>query len=542
MTFNNIFLPLVLLIAAITFVRSRGYRGWQVAAVVVIAIALIAEWFAEGLGAVAGAAAFVLFIFLPGRLFNWMSASQTAAEYKRAVQWSYVAQALHPVYDWKTCRDAYRVRYLETSGNTDQAIAIAQRYLENDSALGWSIASDYFHMRKDWAGASAYLTRHTQHVLNDTNLLWLEIRARATNEPVENLLKRYAELRPHLLSRRSDWCYVLCMVLAYAGRVGALTSLLDAVRPWQHENRMNWQAVALQVAGQTDAANTILTRIANGHDPIAAKRAATLIEKPTTPLPLPLAEPLQQQIRSIEQDVDSLIALYPSSKTSWVDVPITSTLIGINVFIHLLSWLPWVLALVVPSLAGAIYSEDIAQNFWQTIAQSLMNLDRLGMLVPQLVLREGEWWRMVSMMFLHANVFHLGFNLFALRMFGRTVETHLGGWRYLITYLGAGLLANVGLIVLALISPERMNDAYVGASGCIMGLVGAMLGWHFIHWRRHSKPADIDELKSLLWVMGGQFVLDWVVPGISFAAHAMGAAVGFLIGLFFAVRLLLRKT
>ena len=81
----------------------------------------------------------------------------------------------------------------------------------------------------------------------------------------------------------------------------------------------------------------------------------------------------------------------------------------------------------------------------------------------------GEWWRLITSTFLHANLLHIGFNMYALWWLGSQVELALGRWRFLLLYLVSGLAGSAGALV------WNPNAITVGASGAIFGLLGAGL-------------------------------------------------------------------
>ena len=82
----------------------------------------------------------------------------------------------------------------------------------------------------------------------------------------------------------------------------------------------------------------------------------------------------------------------------------------------------------------------------------------------------GDWWRLVTAMFLHGSLLHLAFNMFALYWLGNIIEQALGTPRYLLVYVVSGLAGSAGAL--------WFSSAYavtVGASGAIFGLIGALL-------------------------------------------------------------------
>jgi membrane associated rhomboid family serine protease len=98
-------------------------------------------------------------------------------------------------------------------------------------------------------------------------------------------------------------------------------------------------------------------------------------------------------------------------------------------------------------------------------------------------LAASEPWRVLSAVFLHASLIHIGVNMLSLISLGRTLERHFGSARYLLLYLLSGALG-FGVTVW-----YRGLSAYsVGASGAIFGLLGAFIGVLIVRrnpgWRR----------------------------------------------------------
>ena len=81
----------------------------------------------------------------------------------------------------------------------------------------------------------------------------------------------------------------------------------------------------------------------------------------------------------------------------------------------------------------------------------------------------GDWWRLVTGGFMHASIFHLLLNMYALYWLGRMIEPARGHARFLARYLAALLTGSLGVMLL---SPDQPT---VGASGAIFGLFGAAI-------------------------------------------------------------------
>src|SRR6266508_4982490 len=80
----------------------------------------------------------------------------------------------------------------------------------------------------------------------------------------------------------------------------------------------------------------------------------------------------------------------------------------------------------------------------------------------------GDWWRLITAAFLHANVLHIGLNMLAVGWLGAPVERFVGHLRYLALYLVSGLAGSAGALIATPTSPT------VGASGAIFGILGAL--------------------------------------------------------------------
>ena len=167
-------------------------------------------------------------------------------------------------------------------------------------------------------------------------------------------------------------------------------------------------------------------------------------------------------------------------------------------------------------------------------SQDLENLYRLGGLVPENVLT-GDWWRLLSSIFLHAGILHLSLNMLALYFLGAFVESTFGAGRLLLAYFCSGVGSMLTITVLAIVMNDP-NQLVVGASGAIMGLLGVVGACLLDSWRRERSRIAIRRLQFIVWVIGFQIVFDLVTPEVSFLGHLAGLIWGFLMGSFLATR------
>jgi membrane associated rhomboid family serine protease len=137
-----------------------------------------------------------------------------------------------------------------------------------------------------------------------------------------------------------------------------------------------------------------------------------------------------------------------------------------------------------------------------------------GALVGVLI-ADGEWWRLVSAMFLHGSVLHLAFNMFALYWLGSIVEDALGSWRFVLVYFAAGLAGSAGALLFS--SPFAVT---VGASGAIYGIMGALLVLEYL-----TTGSFAGQAMGLIVL---NLALTFAIPNISIGGHIGGLIGGIL--------------
>jgi rhomboid protease GluP len=165
---------------------------------------------------------------------------------------------------------------------------------------------------------------------------------------------------------------------------------------------------------------------------------------------------------------------------------------------------------------------------WFGGSKNQFTLHRLGALEPWAVRFGGEYWRMLTSLFLHYGPLHLIVNLYALFVIGPGMERIIGSVRFAFYYLLAGLGSSAGVLLLRLSGLSR-PEQLVGASGCVMGIVGVWAGYLVRH--RHE-PFAGRRLWNIVLIVVIQTAFDLSTPQISMAAHLSGLVTGVLLGLF----------
>lgn len=148
-------------------------------------------------------------------------------------------------------------------------------------------------------------------------------------------------------------------------------------------------------------------------------------------------------------------------------------------------------------------------------------LVRMGAMVPVLV-ADGEYWRLLTAMFLHVGIFHVALNSLGLYIFGSLVEGVLGSGRFIAVYLVSGLCASAASFAFG--DPVT---AAAGASGAIFGLLGSWLAYNV---RRRSLGMARSNIQGALMLIALNLVFGFTVPGIDNTAHLGGLAAGVAAG------------
>lgn len=153
---------------------------------------------------------------------------------------------------------------------------------------------------------------------------------------------------------------------------------------------------------------------------------------------------------------------------------------------------------------NALFGYDLPAIFGMKINENIMS---------------GELWRLITPMFLHGSVLHIGFNMYALVIIGSGLERRFGHLRFLILYLLGSLAGNVFSF---LMSPNPS----LGASTAIFGLLGAEMVFFYQNRKLFGSGAR-RALQNVIMVAAVNFIIG-LSPGIDNWGH-LGGLMGGLI-------------
>jgi membrane associated rhomboid family serine protease len=137
----------------------------------------------------------------------------------------------------------------------------------------------------------------------------------------------------------------------------------------------------------------------------------------------------------------------------------------------------------------------------------------------------GEWWRLLSCIFLHGSLIHFAMNMYCFYSFGPLVERLVGNWGMGVLFVVSGLFGSIASVNW---NPD-VNS--IGASGAVFGVAGGLLGY-LLCQRRQLPTALFSELtNSTVTFVVLNIFLAAAIKHIDQAAHIGGLAGGFIIGL-----------
>ena len=173
--------------------------------------------------------------------------------------------------------------------------------------------------------------------------------------------------------------------------------------------------------------------------------------------------------------------------------------------------------IVTPILIALCILVFIAMYIWGRGSEDAVTLLLFGANFRPLV-QAGEVWRLATSMFLHIGLVHLVVNMYSLLIIGRQLESFLGKWKFLIVYLGSGIVGS-------LLSVVVHTSISAGASGAIFGLLGSLLYFGY-HYRLYLGTVLKTQVIPIIIL---NLLIGFMVPGIDNFCHIGGLVGGYLL-------------
>src|ERR1017187_767182 len=136
----------------------------------------------------------------------------------------------------------------------------------------------------------------------------------------------------------------------------------------------------------------------------------------------------------------------------------------------------------------------------------------------------GQWWRLLTCVFLHGGLLHIAFNMWCLWDLGRLAESGFGHWTFAVVYLITGIGSSLASVAW---NPGVLS---VGASGAIFGIAGALIAAFYLGEFSLPRAAMGGMLRSILMFVGYNLFFGAVIARTDNAAHIGGLLMGLLLG------------
>ncbi|MGB2926299.1 MAG: rhomboid family intramembrane serine protease [Limnothrix sp.] len=507
-------------------------KGWLYKAILVLGITWGTTFVSMQWAAIVGLIAWGILIVIPSLGLRRVQTLLYGQHYRQAYYWSLVLRFFHPFDTWWEQPKIIQALIAGQQGDFAQAQAILDQYADRPGfAVQQAIAINYV-MQFDWAGLLEWLSTKSTHQ-RDPLLRMYYCRALGETGNLHELLLELQPSKKILLKAgdRRTFNLVQLFASAFCGEVQLVEKLLaGCLAFYPADIKKFWLAIAWYAAGEKRVAEKQLKTIVDQPDAGSQEAIKLRIQSPPQPaqpllksesysLIAQLTRDIQQE--NIERSYQSLIERRSFAKQGF---SINTLLVVLNIAVF---------------IAGLVMNFKIGRD-------ALLNF---GGFTPNAVWA-GEWWRLITATFIHVNFAHLLTNIFSLYLLGPFVERHLGRWRYLFIYLASGIGAMailLGLVTLAqgvdfnsfprwsLFLVDEIRYSYrlwVGASGSIMGMIGAIAVILFRGWRRDKSKLALRQFRLILGITIFQFATDLTSANVSFYSHFLGLIVGVALTLF----------
>ena len=197
---------------------------------------------------------------------------------------------------------------------------------------------------------------------------------------------------------------------------------------------------------------------------------------------------------------------------------LSNLLPGVSAATSLLVLVNGVLYLLMVAAPGSSMGGEPVTGVQRLFGLDVGTLLRFGAGYGVWTFQQGEWWRLVTPIFLHGGLFHILMNTYALMQLGPVAESQYGRDRFVVVYVVSGIAG--------FFASQIFGTLTVGASASLSGLMGLLLVYAYRHHRGSGFKQVMLQNTLLLLVMSFAFpVVDW-------RAHLGGLAAGALLGLF----------
>lgn len=463
-------------------------------ATVVVLLACAAGWLlAPRVAGYIGGICWTLLLVLPSVAEHGIDRALLGQHFARARWLAILRRIFHPWND-----SPYRASLLSAlewaaCGRLDLALDQLAAERQPETPAGRYATALTFALSENWSGLKAW-GRSDPRGLSDPGVYGLYLRSLGETGAWNDLIREVA-------ARTEVAPTHLALVLAFSGKTSLLVRLFAGrLRRLTRERQEFWLATSELAEGLRESGRARLARLrGKTRDAVLRRSIDRRLEAspPAAPLSSSAETVLERLLVNSEKDREF------QGRGTIASAPVVRVLILVNLSMFGIELL----------LGGGTNGGT---------------LHLLGALESETVLVRHEYWRLLTSLFLHYGALHLALNLLALYLLGPELERLVGGFKFLLGYLATGVGAGLWVLALRLLKWTRPNEL-VGASGCIMGVIGILAGLLFRD--RHSPRAG-QRLRMILIMVALETIYDVSTPQVSLAAHLGGFITGVTLGLF----------
>lgn len=499
----------VILLARLVRMGSARPPGWMAASVIVLLVSGAGYFFWPGGAGYLGGIFWALLLLAPSLAERRIESLLLEKRYRSARHLAIVRRILHPWDNSPQLPALLRCLELARDGRLSLALDGLARLRSEGTRAGQSATAYTFALTENWSRLAEWCRRDLS-MTSDPAVRALYLRSLGETGALDDLAWAFAARSQRLVPRLTispEFAQEFAYLLAFSGRTAALVRLLHgALDGLADDHQEFWLATAELAEGKTAAALARLHGLqSRSQDAIllrgVERRLATVAK-----FPGPRLSPASEKLLARLLAETPLASELPQPKTGG-GAPAVWALIFLNIAMFL-----------VEILAGGATND-------RTLAL-------LGALRPVDVIVRHQYWRLLTALFLHYGLLHIAINLYALYLLGPALERMIGSLKFALGYVISGLGSSAGVVLLYFLGLTKA-DELVGASGCVMGVIGISAG---LLLRHRQSPLVGRRLREILIIVVFQTLFDLWTPQVSMGAHLCGFGSGLLVGVIFAAR------
>ncbi len=494
--------PLILLVR-IARLRNPRNRGWRIAASIVLAACVVGWWLVPYLAGYIGGIFWCLLLVIPSLAERGIDTALRGQRFARARQIATLRRILHPWNDTPFRASLLQALEFAGGGRLDLALDRLAAERQAQTPTGRFATALTFALTENWGGLVQWCRRDLS-IRSNPAVSALYLRALGEIGALDELVLEFASqvttYEPEEFLN-SPLGFNFLIVLAFAGETQLVMRLCQSrFSEVPRAQQEFWVATAELAEGKGAPGRQRLEKLRREtKDPVLRRSVEHRLVSPPPGHLSARGEMLLNRLTTELGGTQKLVAGQEHGAPAvWALILLNIAMFGVEVL-----------------LGGP---------------SNPLTLRALGALEPAAVLVRHEYWRLLTSLFLHYNLLHIAINLYALYLLGPALERMIGSLKFLLSYLICGLGSGAGVVLLRVMNLTQA-DQLVGASGCVMGVIGISAG---LLLRHRQSPLAGRRLRNILVIVAIQTAFDLSTPQVSLGAHLSGFVTGVAVGVLLA--------